>query len=385
MTGRDISGPTIRGRLSARIRPLVRGLGPEPFSPRTGGRVDGFVASARDWAPTVPGASYQAIRAAETYQRCAPKTLTPDGGERLASLRQYESPEAFRAVVPGARLVDSYAPLVLTEDRRVFWESAFEHLRTPTSSHRRLHRPVHLAGRYMALLGEFWDNHFHWLADVLPRVSLLPLEEDSTTRVIVPANLSGIQLESLAMLGLTRDRLVPFEHEHIQVDELVFPSFVGRPGYPPPWAARWLRDCLVHDPPPPTRRLWVSRAGATRGRVTNEDEVMKVLSAYGFELVHTERLTWAEQLQAYSAAEMIIAPHGAGLANVVLSSSATVIELQSPRWWGQGCYYALADAAGLDYWFVSCEPTMWQHLRVNLELLGATVEAALDSRAAARK
>lgn len=343
----------------------------------------GTVESLRDWAAETPGASHEPVRPSESFTRRRAKTLTPEGQARLERMRGHRSPEAFRAVVPAARLVDLGAPLVLTGDRRLVAESAYEHLRSPSIAHPGLYRARQLGGRYMTLLNQWSENHFHWFADTLPRASLLPLEAEPETPIIVPTGLSASQLESLAMIGIPRERLLPLPHRHLQVDELVFPSFVGQPGFPPPWAVRWLRDRLAPPPNRPgQRRLWVSRAAATRGRVANEQAVLSVLSDYGFEAVQPEKHDLAEQLRMFADARVIVAPHGSGVTNILASRDATVIELQSERWWGRGCYYALADALDLDYWFLMCEVNRREHLVVDPELLRGTVDAALEGRQA---
>lgn len=373
----ELSRAPVGSRLRVRTERLLERLGPRPLSARTGGRVVGAVESLRAWVAENPGASYEVMRPAESYLRRPPNSLTPEGQARLRQLRRQESPEAFRALIPGARLMDPSAPLVLTADRRLVLESAFEHRRTTPTPQRRLHRPRHLEGRYMALLNEWWKNHFHWTLDTLPRASLLPFATEPQTRIIVPADLTDAQVDSLALIGIPRDRLIPFDHPHLQVEELVFPSFVGQPGFPPPWAVSWLRERLSLSAQTPRRRLWVSRAGAIRGRVANEQAVLKLLDRYQIEPIQPERHSCAEQLRMFGAADVIIAPHGSGLANIVAARDATVIELQSERWWGNGCYYTLSDALDLDYWFMLCDTTRSGHLLVDLEVLRATIDAAL--------
>ena len=370
-----------RSWVEANTRRVRRRVGPKPYAPRVGGRIDGAVTSVRVWAAETPGATYEPVKPAESYVRRVPKTLTPVRQARLERVRPHESPEAFRATLPQARLAGFHAPIVLTSDQRLLAESAFEHVRESPPSGRRLHRARRLNGRYMALLNQWWENHFHWVVDTLPRASLLPLEEEPDTPIIVPARLTSTQLESLAMIGIQEERLVRFDHLHLQVDQLVFPSFAGQPGYPPPWAVDWVRDRLSPQAAPASRRIWISRAAAARGRVTNERAVMDMLEGYGFEFVQPERHSLAEQLRMFAAADVIVAPHGSGLANLVAARDATVIELQSERWWGKGCYFALSDALGLDYWYLLCEASRWEHLAVDVSLLEATLEAALDTRA----
>lgn len=354
----------------------VLGRLPRPPKPRLGPRLNGTVGSVRQWADETAGAEYEELVPAEEYVRRPALTVSAPM-QRMDALRTQSSPAAFRAVVPGARIVDLSGAVVLTADARVLVESAVE-LDLAGSSYRfRVNRPQRRSGRYMALVNRWSENHFHWLADALPRASLLPLDEEPDTPIIVHAAMTGAQREALAMIGVEAERLVPFDHPHIQVDELVLPSFVGQPGFPPRWALLWLRKRLSPTAFPATRRLWVSRAGLTRGRVQNEDEVAELLTAYGFEAFQPENHSFAEQLRAFAQAELIVGPHGSALTNIVAAHDATVIELQSERWWGRGVFYAMADALGLDYWYLFCASTFWRDLVVDVGLLEQTLEAAL--------
>ena len=351
---------------------------PRPPRPRLGGRVNGSVDSIRQWADETPGAAYEELVPAEDYVRRPARTVSAPM-QRIEALRTQRSPAAFRAVVPGARIVAVPGAVVLTADARVLVESAVE-LDPARSSRFRVNRPQRRSGRYMALLNQWSENHFHWLADALPRASLLPLDEEPDTPIIVHAAMTGAQREALAMIGVEAERLVPFDHPHIQVDELVLPSFVGQPGYPQRWALLWLRERLSPRAFPATRRLWVSRAGLTRGRVQNEDEVAELLTAYGFEAFQPENHSFAEQLRAFAEAELIVGPHGSALTNTLAAHDATVIELHSERWWGRGVFYAMADALGFDYWYLYCASTFWRDLVVDIGLLERTLEAALAAR-----
>ena len=370
-----------RAPLSARVRARTSAwrtrVGEKPLSPRTGGRISGVVESARDWAAETPGASYATIRPAETRRRPEARTVGPPRHDLFESLRCGEHPEVFRVTVPRARIVDFYARLVLTDERRLLAESAAEHVRARPPTGRRLHAAQYMEGRYIALLNQWSESHFHWIADTLPRASLLPPGEDASTPIIVPAGMSGAQLSSLAMVGIAPERLVPFDRNHLQVEELVLPSFVGRPGFPPGWAAAWLRERVAPVKPATRRRLWVSRAAAPRRGVANEHALLNILDRYGFEPMQPERHSFAQQIQLFAEAEMIAGPHGSALSNMIAARDATVIELFNERRWGNGCFYAFSDALGLDYWYLRCEAVRGEHLWVEPALLEATLEAAL--------
>lgn len=62
-------------------------------------------------------------------------------------------------------------------------------------------------------------------------------------------------------------------------------------------------------------------------------------------------MSFADQVQLFGEAEIIVGPHGAGFANAVFAQpGATLIELFSPHYIN-GCFWALANACGHRYGF----------------------------------
>jgi hypothetical protein len=53
----------------------------------------------------------------------------------------------------------------------------------------------------------------------------------------------------------------------------------------------------------------------------------------------------------FADAEIVVAPHGAGLANMLFARDATAIEIHEPDNINT-CFYNLIDATGHDYWYV---------------------------------
>lgn len=89
-----------------------------------------------------------------------------------------------------------------------------------------------------------------------------------------------------------------------------------------------LRSRFLHDRPGPGLgpRLYVQRGG--RRRVANEDELLPVLAKHGVTLVEDGRHDVGEQIALFRDAELVVAPHGAALTNLVWSSPGTrVLEL----------------------------------------------------------
>ncbi|NER07336.1 MAG: glycosyltransferase family 61 protein, partial [Okeania sp. SIO3C4] len=83
-------------------------------------------------------------------------------------------------------------------------------------------------------------------------------------------------------------------------------------------------------------------------RVVNEDEVVSFLAKFGFISITLESLTVAEQAALMSKVKVIVAPHGAGLTNLVFcNSESKVIEIFSPKYinsiyWKISSFYHLS-------------------------------------------
>ena len=342
--------------------------------PPVGARIRG-VAERVDGV-AIPG-TFELLREEMLIERRPPHTAGPEAPPVFERLRTHRHPPVFRARLLDARVVGA-EPLVLTADYEALLASTFdrEQLDANPVMRRRLPKARRQRGTHLLLTNQWARNHFHWLLDTLPRAALLPLDELREQPVIVPGGLSSGQVESLERIGIDRSRLVTFDGGHLQVSELVFPSLVGGTGNPPRWALTWLRDRLVPSPGETGRRLYVSRADAASRRVANETELVAALAHHGFERVTPGMLPMFEQLRMFAEAEVILGPHGAGMVNLLgARPGARVIELFERRY-VNGCYYALADALELSYWYLVAEGSGRTDLRVDIAAVERTLAAA---------
>jgi hypothetical protein len=77
--------------------------------------------------------------------------------------------------------------------------------------------------------------------------------------------------------------------------------------------------------------VYLSRRRSDRS-FTNEAEVEAMLLRKGFAIVYSEDLDVAEEIALFQRVEMIVGPHGAGLANLVwIKPETRVIEIMSPK------------------------------------------------------
>jgi capsular polysaccharide biosynthesis protein len=133
---------------------------------------------------------------------------------------------------------------------------------------------------------------------------------------------------------------------HVRAECLVVPGVASTIERNPPWVARLLRERLC---PPglqrvPGRHLYLTRGEARNNRrVVNEAEVLALLAPLGFEAVDAGALSVAEQIRTFAETDVIVAPHGAALANLVFCSPGSAVLEIFP-----------SQSMVADYWKMTC-------------------------------
>jgi len=179
-------------------------------------------------------------------------------------------------------------------------------------------------------------NYYHWMVEGLLTLDIMSraLGRDSNLRFALPKSMDINALfdhrESVRALGFGGDHVVEVAENLIQVREAIWVDSDLVQFIP----ATCLRDfqqrvsALYADVRAlRNRRLLVARKGPTR-TIQNLEQVQDFLSRYGFETVYLEGMSTRDQILMFQSAEFIVAPHGAGLANLLFCEPGTkVIEL----------------------------------------------------------
>jgi hypothetical protein len=212
-----------------------------------------------------------------------------------------------------------------------------------------------LKGRSLMLAATGAETFSHFLFDSISRGFLLQecgLHFGDFNHIIVNNLNSHFQRELLIKLGALPSQLVCLATtKNIQCEELILPSYPSGLGQYHPGALNWLRKTFI-SPLSKSRlseRLFISRSMAKSRRIVNESEIDEVLVRHGFRKIFLERLPILEQFSLFSTASHIIAPHGAGFANLVFASEgARVMELFA-RGFLNSCYWTLSNYLGIEY------------------------------------
>lgn len=200
-----------------------------------------------------------------------------------------------------------------------------------------------------------YNNYFHWMMELLPRVQLLDsMPEYQHVPFIVPSAAPSFVKETLRLAGYC-DRVQFIDRGIHEFQTLLIPSALSPPSHPSPAAVAWLHRHLGQHIRRGNRRIFVSRKDALTRRLTNERDVESVLSRHGFETVIMSDYNVEAQVQLFSESEFIVGIHGAALTNLAFCFPGThVLELFLDGWF-TNAFYHTSLLRNLSYGYLVCE------------------------------
>ena len=301
--------------------------------------------------------------------------------------------EAFVAIIPDGRAwADAYNSIVITGDNKLVSDLLMTGSGALLLSSDKL-EPAHSIDGTVAFLSSRWSlNYYHWMFETISRIDFLykaGFSLDTLDKIVVIDRRFSYQKETLKTLGIPDDKIIESRnYPHIHAKKLVIPSIDQNKSMISPWACDFLRKQFLqktHFPMKEKREIiYISRKSASLRRVINEQDVIQFLEKFGFKSICLETLSVAEQAVTFAAAKVIIAPHGAGLTNLVFCTPGTkVIEIFHPLYL-QKCYWLVSNICDLTHYTLMGEvleeksslgPRV-QNILVNLAHLEALMKMA---------
>lgn len=274
------------------------------------------------------------------------------------------SPEAFVAVIPNGRVWgDALTSAVMTSEHQLIKD-----LSTGCSelviSREQLPEPLELEGNVAFLSAQFGLIYYHWMFDIIARLHLLEKADFDFNKIdwfVVNRHQSPYEKEMLKLLNIP---------EHKVIDNCIYPSVKGSVLLVPSfvqwsylksskWGVNFIRNKFLfsgintNNYP---QRIYISRENANCRKVMNESEFLPFLETLGFQTVCLEHLPFQEQVGYFANAEIIIAPHGSGLTNLIFCRPNTkVIEFLFPQW-ETSYYWQLCNIVSCEYYCCVGEP-----------------------------
>ncbi|MBW4612830.1 MAG: glycosyltransferase family 61 protein [Desmonostoc vinosum HA7617-LM4] len=340
-------------------------LGKLPFKSEFLGPPKGFYITTCDWLLDFSDSSKKLqanlinIYPKSSIHRNPPKTIESEIHWKFEIEYSHEYPETFITLIPEGRVWGHNGTIITPDDK--FLADLSVEIATNVSDHSilkqwKLPSIEYIDGTVAVLSAAGGNAYFHWMFDVLPRLHLLNqsgIDIDFIDKFLVNSLRYKFQKETLKILGIPENKILEScKYPHIKAKRLVVPSLPGYTGNIPQWACDFLKkELLVNDAIEKTEKIYISRGKASHRRVINEIELIDCLQDLDFKILNLEDLSITEQASLFSSAAMIVAPHGAGLSNLIFCTVGTkILELFSPNYVNV-CFWAIANNMKLDYYY----------------------------------
>jgi capsular polysaccharide biosynthesis protein len=216
-------------------------------------------------------------------------------------------------------------------------------------------------------------NYFHWMTETLPSLVALYGVNDKTTIpvLLVSSSIRHKHInETLQLLGYP---VYYYDiHKSIKISKLNSIKIPVVGSYNEPFLLNmrnaFFQKLNLMEQIKPFRKIYISRRKATRRKIVNQDDLSILLSNYDFETVFLEDYTIEYQIKLLYETQIVIAPHGAGLTNILFMQPETkVIELKAHNndYW---CFFSMARLAKLRYSYLLCESDRENHRDADIKL-----------------
>lgn len=241
-------------------------------------------------------------------------------------------------------------------------------------------KEMRLNGSVLSLsLSGLEKNYYHFLVEFLARWWLFKQSGVDVDWIIFPMEMP-FHAQFIEILGIDPCKIVTWkEYGSLIAEKVIYPSLINNQRFVPyassqlnwrkEWIPKWLsdlypwiRDRVVNSSAPlymDCSRIYVSRSKALIRRILNEVELTSALANLDFLIVDLAEFDVSQQISMFSGAKMVIAPHGAGLANLFFCQpGVSVLELHADTSYQDPSYWLSSCLMGHDFSYAIGEPLM---------------------------
>ena len=204
------------------------------------------------------------------------------------------------------------------------------------------------------------EGYFHWLTDALTRLFVVRSRLNEFV-LLLPGNYRALGFvdASLKAFGVKAVEFIGRD-EVVKSRRLFLPTHTAPSGHYNEEIIRGVGRLLLQSYGDTDsrvgRRVYLSRGRARKRRIDNEKAVVDVLSEFDFQTIYAEDLSFEQQVKICSRARHLVSNHGAGLTNMLfMPQGASVLELRHHTDRINNCYFTLASALELNYFYQSCQ------------------------------
>ncbi len=241
--------------------------------------------------------------------------------------------------------INSFTGLISIDNRYYFWDCGIRSIDALVSF------PLHRKSISSKVFVSVERNFYHFIVDELPIIIFLT--ERAYEFTVYMSFYPRWKIELLNIFCPNLELRFLEKHSVLHVDYL-YAIVKDASGYIHPRIIDFLRHKFLHLPYSPKSkkysRIYISRSKAPSRRISNDEKLVQLLESFSFKSICFEDHTISEQISLFNEADFIVAPHGAGLANIFgANANSTLVELVDTNHFSY-CYTFIADYLGLSYY-----------------------------------
>jgi len=203
------------------------------------------------------------------------------------------------------------------------------------------------------IIDNWSEGYFHWFTDALPRL-IASEKRVSNHSIVLPICYKKLQyvIDSLNILNYNVD----FYDSKLLIRNLLLPSHTAESGNYNVEILKTLRNKFkIFDNTLGNRKIYVSRNKALKRKISNEEQVLKLLILFEYEIHYFEDYQLIDQIKLLQQAKCLIGLHGAGLTNMLfMPVKSNILELRNKADTHNNCYFSLASDLGMNYYYQQC-------------------------------
>ena len=219
----------------------------------------------------------------------------------------------------------------------------------------------HVKNSTIVIHNSYYQNYYHWMLEALPRLFSIHKQLDDIS-LIIPDKLSSFHHETLAYFNLKEIIQYP-KTKLIKAESLLLPDPACQDyGEHNPKLikdmASWLKEktsITKTSGNGSPKKIFITRDSDKVRKLTNQDEIISLLTKYDFTPVMLEKLTIAEQINLFRNATCVAGVQGAGLSNMIFMPQDSLIINLINKNHHDTCFFNLANALNHKIIMQQCE------------------------------
>jgi capsular polysaccharide biosynthesis protein len=188
--------------------------------------------------------------------------------------------------------------------------------------------------KFILIANEYYSNYFHWHESLIKLFYLKQKNLLQDYKILLPKKAKKIKfiVESLKALSIDDQQIFYINKKsHVNTKELLILDCNYHPQLLKDFN-NFMNDNFKNSTSEFGDKIYISRAKQKIRKVENEDQVMELLSRYGFKKVFMEELSYHQQVQIFCHTKYLITPHGAGITNsLFMKPNSYVLELSAKK------------------------------------------------------